>query len=185
MKFVLFCLLCLLTACGYRPGCSPLSESYHSICIPYVTGDLDGLLTAALVHEITISLPFELSSTDGQLILIVKLLNISDENIGFRYDHLHHKHDRDDLVPIETRLVARAEVSLLNSATDCVVIPTVILSAFVDVDHEYNATYHDANVFSLGQLSDAEAAFDAARIPLFRSLSKKIADYIRYTSPGA
>lgn len=179
LRAILLMLSLLFSSCGYHPG-NALTDKFGTISVPYVEGDQEGNFTAILIREVASSLPFEYSSSEGELLLIVKLLNINDQNIGFRYDRPHHKHDRRSLVPVETRLTARAEVSLVNAATSCTVIPSVIISASTDLDHEYNATFHDANVFSLGQLSDAEAAFEAAERPLFKALCQKIVEYISY-----
>ncbi len=67
---------------------------------------------------------------------------------------------------------------MINASTMCSVIPTVILSASIDFDHEYNATRHDSNIFSLGQLSDSDAAFATATSPLNRLFARKIVEYI-------
>lgn len=173
-------LLGFLPSCGYHPGYSEISGRYRSVSIPYVAGDVDGSFTSALVREIANSSAFRHASTGGELLLIVKLIDIGDENIGFRYDQLHHHHDKHALIPVETRLIMSAEVSLLEAATECAIMPSVQLSASIDFDHEYNSTYHNDNVFSLGQLSDADSAFCVARVPLTRRLAQKIIEYLTY-----
>lgn len=167
-----------LAACGYRPGYGAISEQYSSISVPYVSGDVDGSLTAAIVHEVSASLGFEHSLNGGQLLLIVQLVDVASDNIGFRYEQLHGKQYKRSIIPVESRLTAKAEISLVDAATSCTVLPPVCISAYVDLDHEYNATYTDSNVFSLGQLSDSDAAFAAARAPLHKALAKKIVEYI-------
>ncbi|MBA3602801.1 MAG: hypothetical protein H0W50_04005 [Parachlamydiaceae bacterium] len=166
------------SSCGYRPGYGKNSSRFMTLSVPYVYGDEDGDLTNAIVHEIVTCSPFEHRTENGQLALIVKLIGVEDDNIGFRYEHVHGKKYKRSIIPAETRSIAKAEVSLVNATTMCSVIPTVILSASIDFDHEYNATRHDSNVFSLGQLSDADSAFAAARHPLNRRLAQKIVEYI-------
>lgn len=175
-------ILLSLVSCGYQAGYGNGSPGFKTLSVPYVVGDIDGDLTAAIVQEIVSSSPFEHRTEHGQLLLIVKLLDTSDENIGFRYEQIHGKEYKRSIIPVETRLTATAEVALVNAATMCSVIPTVILSASIDFDHEYNATRHDSNVFSLGQLSDSDAAFAAANFPLNRLLAQKIVDYIAILS---
>lgn len=170
------------TSCGYRPGYGHNSSGFMTLSVPYVIGDDDGDLTTAIVHEIVTSSPFEHQTENGQLALIVKLIGVVDDNIGFKYEQIHGKSYKRSIIPAETRSIATAEVSLVNTATMCSVIPTVILSASIDFDHEYNATRHDSNVFSLGQLSDADSAFAAARFPLNRLLAQKIVEYISVSS---
>lgn len=182
LKYCLLLIICAcvvcLSGCGYRPGYGTFSERYNTISVPYVVGDVDGDLTAAIVHEVVASLGFDHSTTDGQLLLIVELVDVADENIGFRYEQLHGKKYKRSIIPVESRLIAVAEVSLVEAATGCSVIPTVRLSASIDLDHEYNATYSDSTVISLGQLTDADSAFASARIPLNRILAQKIVEYI-------
>lgn len=174
----LFLLSIVLCGCGYRPGYGGFSERYRTISVPYVIGDVDGDLTAAIVHEVVASLGFNHSPTDGELLLIVRLVDVIDENIGFRYEQLEKKKYKHSIIPVESRLNGIVEVSLISAATGCTVIPTVRLSAMIDLDHEYNATYSDSTVISLGQLTDADAAFATARLPLNRLLARKIVDYI-------
>jgi hypothetical protein len=168
----------LLSSCGYRPGYGTFLDRYSSLSVPYVVGDLDGALTAELVRAVASSLTFDHSSTEGELLLIVKLLDVENENIGFRYENLHGKKYKRSIIPVETRLTATAEITVVNAATGCSLIPPARVTAFYDFDHEYNATEHDSNTFSLGQLSDADAAFAAARVPLNRLLAQKIIEYI-------
>lgn len=170
--------LLMLCGCGYRPGYGAFAGKYGTVSVPYVDGDVDGGLTAALVHEVTASLGLDHRTTDGELLLVVTLLDLDDTNIGFRYEHLHGKSYKRSIIPVETRLTAIAEVSLIDANTGCSVLPTIKISASIDFDHEYNATRNDSNVFSLGQLSDADAAFDAARFPLNKRLARKIVEYI-------
>lgn len=179
-KASFFCLLLILPflgGCGYRPV-DASSGTCKTISVPYVLGDGDGNLTAAIVREISSSLNFEHRNQDGELLLIVEVVNVANENIGFRYEQIHTREFKRSIIPVETRMIATVQVSLIDAATRCAAIPTVRLSASIDFDHEYNATYTDSNVFSLGQLSDADAAFAAASDPLNRLLAKKIIDYI-------
>jgi hypothetical protein len=171
-------LLLTLSACGYSPGYGVLSGRYGTVSVPYVVGDVDGDLTASIVHEITASLGLDHRSTDGELLLVVTLVDLDDTNIGFRYEQIHGKRYKRSIIPTETRLTAIAEVSLVDAATGCSVLPTIRISASLDFDHEYNATRNDSNAFSLGQLSDADAAFEAARFPLNRRLAQKIVEYV-------
>jgi hypothetical protein len=103
---------------------------------------------------------------------------VTDKNIGFRYEHAHGKSYKRSIIPVETRLISTVEVSLVDAITGCTVLPSVRLSASIDFDHEYNATHNDSNVFSLGQLTDADEAFETARFPLNRRLARKIVEYI-------
>lgn len=168
----------LLSSCGYRPGYGSFLDRYSTLSVPFVAGDLDGNLTAELVRAVASSLTFDHYSTEGELLLIVKLVDVDDENIGFRYEHLHGKKYKRSIIPVETRMTATAEITLVNAATGCSLISPAKVTAFYDFDHEYNATKHDSNTFSLGQLSDSDAAFAVARMSLNRLLAQKIVEYI-------
>lgn len=178
LVLILISITALFSSCGYRPGYGALLDRYSSLSVPYVEGDLDGSLTAELVRVAASSLTFDHYATEGELLLIVRLVDVDDENIGFRYEHLHGKKYKRTIIPVETRMTAVADISLVNAATGCSLIAPARITAFYDFDHEYNATEHDSNRSSLGQLSEFEAAFAAARTPLNRLLAQKIVEYI-------
>ncbi len=75
-----------------------------TLSIPYVVGDIDGDLTAAIVQEVISSPSFEHRTDQGQLLLIVKLIDTSDDNIGFRYEEIRNKEYKRSIIPVETRL---------------------------------------------------------------------------------
>lgn len=178
MRLLAWLIILTCSSCGYKPGYGSSSSHFTTLSVPYVIGDGDGDLTSAIVREVVAASPFEHCTEQGQLLLIVKIVGESDDNIGFGYEQVHGKQYKRSIIPVESRLNMTAEVSLVDAATMCSVIPSVTLSASIDFDHEYNATRHDSNVFSLGQLSDSDAAFKAAHIPLNRRLAQKIVEYI-------
>jgi len=159
---------------------SSLSCEYRTISIPYIEGDLHGELTAAVVREIAAASPFQYRSEGGDLQLIVKIIDIDDTNIGFRYDCKHnHKHSK-SIIPSETRLSIVVEITLINAATDIAVFSPVRLMASIDLDHDYNYSLRSRGIvhFSLGQLTDADDSFEAAHTPLYLAIAQKITDYI-------
>lgn len=168
----------LLTACGYHMGYQGLSQQYSTLSLPYVEGDNDGSLTAAIAHQVAISGSFQYRVDGGEVILIVKTDKLGEKNIGFRYDRDNKGHVTHSIIPSETRLSLTAEISLVEASSGRVLLAPVKLTASVDCDHEYNYSRFGVNVFSLGQLTDADAAFEAARSPLHRRLAQKIVDYI-------
>ncbi len=174
-----------LSSCGYQVGQSGKFTDYQTISIPYVEGDLDGDLTAALVQAISSSGSFEYRLKDGALLLIAKVINFSDVNIGFRYDRHRNGKPSQSIIPDETRLSLTVEISLLEAASGRLLDGPVQLTAYVDADHDYNGNNgpsdSDINKFSLGQLSNADAAFEAAERPLNRAISRKIKDYLSHS----
>lgn len=179
MKFLfVFCASFLLIGCGYQIGHQGISSNYSTISLPYVKEDLSGGLTRAIAHQIVRSGAFEYRSDNGQLLLLVEVIDLDKENIGFRYDYDRHR-SRESVIPTETRLTKTVEISLLEASTGRVLLSPVRISASVDVDHYYNSDRNGRiNTISLGQLSEADSAFEAAERPLNAAVALKVVDYI-------
>lgn len=173
------CIALFTSGCGYRVGYEEgLPASYSSISVPYVINDREGYLTAAIVKEIVRSGAFQYRYCGGSLILNVTELDIDEDNIGFRYDRKKRGTLTDDIIPTETRMTILVEVSVTDAASCYTVLGPVQLSASVDYDHDYYSSRDGVNIFSLGQLSDLDEAYDAAQTPLNRAIARKIVDYI-------
>lgn len=182
-RYSLLCVAALLAlslgSCGYRVGYGEgLPACYRSISVPYVEGDQEGYLTAAIVKEIVRSGAFQYRHCGGSLILNVTELDIVEDNIGFRYDRRKRGTLTSDIIPTETRMTIYVEVWVTDAASCCTVLGPVQLSASVDYDHDYYSSRDGVNIFSLGQLSDIDEAYDAAQTPLNRIIAMKIVDYI-------
>lgn len=171
-------LMFLLVGCGYQLGQGGLTAAYRTISVPYPEGDFDGSLTSSIVRRISRSGSFEYLSSGGELTLLVKMLDLNDENIGFRYDRHKEGELSRRIIPTETRITAVAEVSVVESVSGTVVLGPTRLLASVDFDHEYYDSHNEVNVFSLGQLTDVDEANDAVMRPLNEVLAEKIVDYI-------
>lgn len=167
-----------MTSCQYKFGYGEMSSRYPTLSIPYVDGDRDGDLTAELITKATRSGAFRYVSCGGEYILNVKLLELRDENIGFRYDRKKRGDLRKTIIPTETRLIAIAEAALIEAGTNQVIQGPVRITASVDFDHTDYRNWKAVNSFSLGQLNDIDAAYDAAVHPLNRQLAEKIIDYV-------
>lgn len=172
------CLTFLFTGCGYRAGYEGLAAQYRTITVPYVEGDADGELTNSIIQQISQTGAFEYRNQTASLTLLVKVLNFNDENIGFRYDRHKDGRLRDTIIPVETRLFALVEIAVRDTCSGKIVLGPARLSASVDFDHDYYSSRNEINVFSLGQLSDFDAAEEAAHTPLNCVLARKIVDYI-------
>lgn len=179
MRLASYLLICLLlTGCGYHFGQGGLASRYSTISVPYVEGDRDGSLTAAIVRQLTESGDYVYKSSNGALCLDVKVVQVSDQNIGFRYDRNKKGKITESVIPTETRITAVAEVTVYESAGCSPVLGPVLIAASVDFDHDYYNSRNAINVFSLGQLSDYDEAYDAVKRPLDEALAKKIVDYV-------
>jgi hypothetical protein len=168
----------LLTSCGYHAGQGELASRYRSITIPYIDGDEYGEFTAILAKEISLSGPLRYDRCNGDLTLYVSVFDYDYDNIGFRYDRKHDGEIEDSIIPTETRVEAIAEVSVIETASGCVLLGPVQIRAYLDFDHDYYYSRGEVNKFSLGQLTDYDAAVDGSFRPLYEVLAHKIADYL-------
>ena len=171
---------CLLSSCGYHlgRGQNELTASYTSLSVPYIIGDLDGHLTSAVIKEIVSSGAFNYQRNGGALKLNIEKINLSEKNIGFRYDRKKRGKLTKDTIPTEARITLITEVSLVETISFTTLIGPIRLSASIDYDHDYYSSRNGINIFSLGQLSDLEEAYDAVKIPLNHAMAKKIVDYL-------
>ena len=172
-------LILLLTSCGYHFGTGSTINSYRTISVPYVEGDWDGTITSAIIKEISEYTSLAYRDCGGALILKVKVLDYDDENIGFRYDRKKDGNPKDIIIPDETRTSIRAEVVVIEASSGCNILGPVEIFADVEYDHDYYSNRDAINVFSLGQLSDIDEAYDAAQQPLNKRLAEKIVAYVR------
>ena len=181
---ILFSAVCFLLAafvlgsCGYHLGEGRSTQEHMTISVPYVEGDRDGMLTTAIVKQISQTGVFTYHQTDARYLLRVKIIEFRDDNIGFRYDRNKHERLIKSLIPAETRLKMVTEVVLLDSYTDQYVLGPVQIVATADFDHEDYTSRRGINIFSLGQLSDVDDAQDVAMTPLNRRMARKIVDFV-------
>lgn len=168
----------LVSGCGYRFGQGELASKYETISVPYVKEDLDGTLTAQIVKALSVRGGLRYERVAGDLILYAEIIDVADENIGFRYYRNKANKITKETIPVETRLSITAEISIVDASTGEVLRGPVRLSAETDFDHDYYSTKNNINESSLGQLTDFDEAYDAAKRPLHQELAKKIVDYI-------
>ena len=174
--FLCVCLL-LLTKCGYTMQMGDRVDVTRGINVPFVVGDIDGQLTQEIVKELATRGCIILQGA-GNLFLSVELLEIRDENIGFRYDRKKKGELTHSIIPVETRIFAQAKVAVVDVSKGCTLLGPVLIEAWYDYDNDYYYSQNGVNVFSLGELSDYETAREAAKRPLYKVLARKMADYI-------
>lgn len=170
--------LVLCCSCGYHLGGGDLVRKYHSINVPYVEGDLEGILTDSLIKELTTRGGFQYCRSGGMLTLCVELIDFREENIGFRYDREADDTLTKNVIPAETRLKGLAEVTIIDNCSGCCILGPDLVSAFIEYDHDYYSNHGGANVFSLGQLNDIELAQKVAYRPMFRKLARAITTHV-------
>lgn len=178
MKYLAGLLLILLSSCGYQFGEGGIASQYQTISVPFVKGDWNGDLTTTLIESIAQSGSYTYSRCNGALILHVELMEFTDENVGFRYDRKKSGRLRKSIIPVETRIETTAEVKLVEAGSGKIVLGPVLITACVDFDHDFYSSRNGINTFSLGQLSDYDAAYDAMYHPLNLALSRKIVDFV-------
>lgn len=167
-----------LSACGYHYGVSEVLKGYQTITIPFIKNDEEGKMTSTLIKMITSSTGLKYKNGAADLELIVDLLEFEHDNIGYQYERRDNDQIRHSIIPNETRLTLVSQVTLIDGLTGEKIAGPVRIVATTDFDHEYQKTRNGVNVFSLGQLTDYDEAYDAAFTPLYRVLSQKIIDYI-------
>ncbi len=173
-------LILFLMSCGYRMNedCCPWIGS--TISVPYIGGDRTGEFTEALVREVASSGAFEYVDGCGQYRLCVAICSRCEENIGFRYDINKQGDLTNTVIPVEARARIVAEFSLIETCSGKTVMGPERITATVDFDHEFEGGSENLTLFSLGQLTDWEAAQEAVPGRGGRVLAQRIVDYIRF-----
>jgi hypothetical protein len=172
-------IICLtLSGCGYRWGAD--SEILHdrTLSVPFIEGDCEGELTAEVIRELIATGEVEYSHHCGELTLEVRLIDLREENIGFRYDREGAGQLTNTVIPSEARLTALAEVTVTKSVNGVIMIGPDLVTASIEYDHDYYSNQGGVNLFSLGQLNDIDLAKQAARRPLYRALGRAIAQHV-------
>jgi hypothetical protein len=160
-------------------GQGGLNERYSTLTISYAIGDNDGRFTSALIRKVSETGVLNYRPDSGELSLGVTLIRTKNKNIGFRYDRNRRRNELlAEIVPTETRRTLWCEIVVIETCSGKNVIGPVRLSASVEFDHDYYSSRDGVNVFSLGQLGDIDAAYEACLTPLYQKMAEKVADYI-------
>lgn len=180
----LLVLTCALPSCGYRiEHIAPLTTRYGSVCIPYVAGDCDGILTDCLIRTLVANQGLGYRQEGAPLLLQVAIVGREDRNIGFNYapaDQGDNDFNR-IVVANEARLSMSAEVTLIDRSTGNIVLGPTCISSFLDYDFEPDLSNVNVQAFALGQLEMQAQAQDAAYAALMSLLATKIVDLINHS----
>ncbi|HEY2811124.1 MAG TPA: hypothetical protein VGJ00_07045 [Rhabdochlamydiaceae bacterium] len=186
LLLLIYAPLCFLSSCGYH--FSKDSGEKTTISVPFVKGDGDGILTSAIIQALSTSGCFTFVKGEGSQQLLVTILSDTDDRIGYRYDRNPTTGERrKNIVGTENRESIQAEVKLIDTYTQEVLLGPEVISASADYDYvDSNSILdlvffekgHPTTVidFSLGQLDSIEGAHDDAQAPIFRKLAQKIVD---------
>ena len=172
--------LAILTGCGYTLNTVPGFSDAPTISIPYVQGDLDGQLTSALIHQVSLSGEYVYRSCGGEYVLEAKIIDDTYENIGFRFDRSRKNCLKHYIIPVEMREGILVEVQVIAACSGEVLLGPNRLYADIDYDHDYYSIRDMVNEFSLGQLTDIDSAEDAAKTPLYQKLAEKVVSWLIY-----
>lgn len=178
---LLSCFSLFLPSCGYRWGKGEIGERYATISVPYAEGDGEGILTAAIINQLSKKGSLAYRSCAADLVLNVCLLDPSDENIGFIYANPRSGKSSRVLVSHEARLSIAAKVSLIERATGKSVFGPLTIRSYLDFDFEPDLSKSDDHTLALGQLEMHELAKDAAFPALYTLLAEKIVDYVNHS----
>ena len=186
MKSFFLSLCFLLTSCGYLAGKGDISSPI-SMNVPYVKGDKDGMLTAELICNVSSTGCFSYEKTSHR-ILRVDITDLGNEQIGYRRDRHRDGSIKKNVKATEGREKIAVNVSIYDENKGEVIWGPFSFQSDVDYDYVDQDSLQDLSfidsggnrqtvlAFSLGQLESIESAKDAALLPLYRSLAKKIAE---------
>ncbi|MCP5492423.1 MAG: hypothetical protein H7A40_05210 [Chlamydiales bacterium] len=179
----------ILSGCGYRLATPGVAADYPQVSVPYVEGDISGVLTAALVRELNARGRF--ATTDkARYTLHAKIIQNENEQIGWRFDRQGTNAKRiSRLRPVESKRIMTVQVSIEDNTSGKLVFGPSKVSADVDYDYVNFDTISDLAFtppgggplvsvlsYSLGQLDAVEDAQTVSLAPLYQKLSKLIAE---------
>lgn len=171
-------LVLLLTGCGYKMGASELDYQNATIEVPYAIGDYAGCFTQELIKALTYSSDFTYTTRSGHYTLLVTLDCVKTNPIGFRYEQSYEGVYGKRLVASEAQLTLRASVCLKDKARQIPLIDPFYVTEMIEFDFEPETSLQNQTGFSMGQLDFENPSRDAALLPLYQKLSKKIVDYL-------
>lgn len=180
----------MLACCGYRfEGSDAESSGPVSISVPYIKGDPEGMLGAELVKALSCCGQFDCVQTGGMLSLEAAIIAEGDDRIGYRFDRNPTSgHRRDNIVGTENRFTVSAEVKLVDTYSNQILIGPIVIKAHADYDYVDSNSIRDLTFFtpdgkaekvldfSLGQLDSVEGAHDDAYAVIYKHLAQKIVD---------
>jgi hypothetical protein len=188
-RLFFFAVLLLCASCGYRLAGPPDSEEVTTLTVPYVQGDSEGQFTDALSKALSSSGAYQVVQNGGSLTLKAAIISSGQDRIGFRYDRKETTGKLEkNLLPSESRRTVVAEVTLIDTCTEEIVLGPSKVTACAEYDYvnpdsvldliffDPDGTKESTIAFSLGQLDSIEGAHDDASIVIYRVLAQKIVD---------
>lgn len=182
--------LCILTACsgytivGYNQPLSPVGQALQSegICIDFIDNDELGIFTSALIYELEQRALSVQSATKARYALQIRLLNESDENLGFSYapQQASDTVPRHFVVADEGRLSLSVKVQLKDLQTGELIFDRCLPKEYVSFDFEPDLGTTDCQQFALGQYEMHSEAITNARRVLYVHAAKAVVQQVYY-----
>lgn len=189
--------LCCLTACGYH-----FSDKNADIAlsVPFVKGDRSGVLTTALIEELSRSHRVTYGGVDAPYVLKVEIIAQSKEEVGYQYQTqgvegiIPQKQSEKRLSPVESTQTLKVRVTALSKNSKEILFGPFEMEESLEYDYADNKSFSDLAFvtpggktvtyldLSLGQLDAEEDATGIARIRLYQELAKKIVKAANFAS---
>ena len=188
---VRFCILVssFLASCGYHFESEETPQVVRTITVPYAKGDAEGKLTTALIEQLSSSGYFECLHSGGELLLSLVVVSDNLDKIGYRYErHGPTGKRRRHLMPVENRRTVTAQISLIDTRTDALLLEPTKVTADVEYDYIDSNSIRELVFindkgkpqrtisFSLGQLDAIEGAQDDSDKLVYKRLAQKITE---------
>ncbi len=169
----------LCQGCGYRSVIHHNAlSSYKTITVPYIEGDGEGEITSQVIQSLSQSGAWQYRTFDAELILKVKVLGTKAEDVGYnRFIGPDNQAER-WMVPNERLLSILSEVTVIDMATQKIVLGPKNLSTSVKFDFDPEFSEDNLVGFSLAQYNFVENAERSAHKPLNESIAQTIVDYL-------
>ncbi|MDF2550537.1 MAG: LptE-family protein [Chlamydiales bacterium] len=183
--FLLFALLS--SCCGYHFQSGTALEGYKTLSIAPIEGDDEGTLLTALYREMTLFGHGLKVAESGSYTLQVQLFDSRDEDIGFLSHRVPVKGSLTKkvavLAPVEGRRTTIVTLTLIESASQQIVLGPVKLSSAIDYDFDPSLIPADPlapciNVASLGQINDSDTAKELVHESLQAQIAQKVVAYL-------
>lgn len=175
----------LAFGCSYKMDTSD-GLVQKRVNVPFVIGDSDGRLTAALTYQLSSQGLLEYSHSKADFILRAEVISLTNDKIGYKKDRDPDGKLRKNLMPIEGREKIEVRVTLLSNLNKEVVWGPKLFSTDIDYDYVDEDSVKDLSFindsgqretvlsFSLGQLESVFCAQEAALRPLYIKIAKNI-----------
>lgn len=168
-----------LIGCGYHtPNHTNKLSGYSTISVPYVTGDAEGNFTSILTKTLVDSGSWKYQTFDPEISVIVEIEESKVEDIGYNRHFNQNNQIQRWMDPNERRLSVLLKVSVIEEATQRVILGPTHLSDSVKYDFDEEFSEDNLVGFSLAQYNFYENAERMAYTNLNERLAKVVVDYL-------